>query len=95
MPYWLYITLIVLGIYIVVSILLYYLQEYFLFRPEKLPADFQFLYDNQTVEEYNMTTRDGAVLNGLHFKVDKPIGLVLYLKGNSKSIKGWGRFYQT
>jgi alpha-beta hydrolase superfamily lysophospholipase len=92
MPYWLYVLLLVIAGYVVVSVLLYYLQEYFLFRPEKLPADFQFLYDNQTVEEYNMTTRDGAVLNGLHFKVDKPIGLVLYLKGNSKSIKGWGKF---
>jgi len=92
MPNWLYILLLILGGYIIVSILLYYLQEYFLFRPEKLPEDFQFLYENQEVEEYNMTTRDGAVLNGLHFKVKKPVGIVLYLKGNSKSIKGWGKF---
>lgn len=92
MPVWLHVTLIVFIVYFVISILLYYLQDFFLFKPEKLPEDFRFLYENQVVEEYHLTTRDGAVLNGLHFKVAKPIGLVLYLKGNSKSIKGWGKF---
>ena len=56
------------------------------------PKDFQFLYENQIADEYNLETRDGAIINGLHFKVDKPKGVVLYLKGNSKSIKGWGKF---
>ncbi|GAA0872096.1 alpha/beta fold hydrolase [Gangjinia marincola] len=92
MPYWLYITLLVLTIYIGISVILYYVQDYFLFKPEKLPSDFQFHYDNQTAVEYNLETRDGAVINGLHFKVENPIGIVLYLKGNSKSIKGWGKF---
>jgi len=92
MPTWLHITLIVVAIYIVISILLYYLQDYFLFKPEKLPKDFTFLYENQQVEEYNIETRDGAVINGLHFRVENPRGVVLYLKGNSKSIKGWGKF---
>ncbi|GHC52008.1 alpha/beta hydrolase [Ulvibacter litoralis] len=92
MPVWLHITLIVLITYIVISVLLYYLQDYFLFKPEKLPKDFQFLYENQVVEEYNIETRDGAIINGLHFKVENPKGVVLYLKGNSKSIKGWGKF---
>lgn len=89
---WLYILLVVLGIYSILSLLLFYLQDYFLFRPEKLPADFQFYYENQEVDEYNIATRDGAILNGLHFKVKEPKGVVLYLKGNSKSIKGWGKF---
>lgn len=92
MPTWLHITLWVLAIYIAISILLYYLQEFFLFKPEKLPTDFQFYYENQVVEEYNLETRDGATINGLHFRVEKPRGVVLYLKGNSKSIKGWGKF---
>lgn len=89
---WLYILIVVVAIYIVISLALYYLQDYFLFKPEKLPKDFQFYYENQEIEEYNIETRDGATLNGLHFKVDKPRGIVLYLKGNSKSIKGWGKF---
>lgn len=92
MPFWLHIALWVLGVYIAISIVLYYLQEFFLFKPEKLPADFEFYYKNQVVEEYNLETRDGATINGLHFRVKKPRGVVLYLKGNSKSIKGWGKF---
>jgi alpha-beta hydrolase superfamily lysophospholipase len=92
MPFWLYILLIVALVYAFISVLLYYLQEYFLFKPEKLPKDFNFYYENQKVSEYNLETRDGAVINALHFSVDKPLGVVLYLKGNSKSIKGWGKF---
>ncbi|MCH2488951.1 MAG: lysophospholipase [Flavobacteriales bacterium] len=92
MPNWLYIVLIVLAVYIVISILLYYFQDYFLFKPERLPKEFKFYYDNQVVEEYNLETRDGAVINGLHFRTKRPKGVVLYLKGNSKSIKGWGKF---
>ncbi|MEM6362658.1 MAG: alpha/beta fold hydrolase [Bacteroidota bacterium] len=92
MPLWLYIALLVLLVYVVISVLLYYLQEYLLFKPEKLPREFQFYYENQVVEEYDIETRDGAVINGLHFKTENPRGAVLYLKGNSKSMKGWGKF---
>lgn len=89
---WLYILLVIVGIYILISVLLFYLQDFFFFKAEKLPADFEFFYENQETEEYTITTRDGATLNGLHFKIDNPKGVVLYLKGNSRSIKGWGKY---
>lgn len=92
MPLWVQIVLAVVVVYLAISVLLYYLQDFFLFKPEKLPDDFKFSYENQVIEEYNISTRDGATINGLHFKVEKPKGAVLYLKGNSKSIKGWGKF---
>lgn len=93
MPYWLTIFLVVVAIYIAISIALYYLQDYLLFKPEKLSKDFQFLYENQEIEEYNLETRDGAIINGVLFKPKgNSKGIVLYLKGNSKSIKGWGKF---
>ncbi|MCK0107678.1 alpha/beta hydrolase [Flavobacteriaceae bacterium S0825] len=93
MPYWLQIVLIILVAYIVISIALYYLQDYLLFKPEKLDKDFQFAYENQDTKEYFLETRDGAKINGLLFKSkNQPKGIVLYLKGNSKSIKGWGKF---
>ncbi|MEM1001660.1 MAG: alpha/beta fold hydrolase [Bacteroidota bacterium] len=93
MPYWISILLLIVGIYIAISVLLYYLQDYFLFKPEKLSQGFEFHYQNQTTREYNLETRDGAVINGLRF-IPKGTskGIVLYLKGNSKSIKGWGKF---
>ncbi|MEM7086037.1 MAG: alpha/beta fold hydrolase [Bacteroidota bacterium] len=92
MPIWLHTLIWIVAIYLVISILLYYIQDYFLFKPEKLPKEFQFYYENQEAEEYNIETRDGAIINGLHFKTANPRGVVLYLKGNSKSIKGWGKF---
>lgn len=92
MENWTYIALLVAVIYALISLTLYFLQDYFLFKPEKLPSDFQFLYDNQEIQEYNIQTRDNAVINGLRFKADNPRGVVFYLKGNSKSIKGWGKF---
>ncbi|MDU8885613.1 alpha/beta fold hydrolase [Yeosuana sp. MJ-SS3] len=93
MAYWISTILTIVIVYIIISVALYYLQDYLLFKPEKLPKDFQFYYENQETEEYNMETRDGATLNGVLFKSkEKPRGVVLYLKGNSKSIKGWGKF---
>jgi hypothetical protein len=93
MSYWLYLLIVVLAAYIIISIVLYYVQDYFLFKPEKLSKDFQFYYDNQETKEYNLETRDGATINGLLFKPkNESKGVVLYLKGNSKSIKGWGKF---
>ena len=93
MAYWLSTLLTVIVIYVAISIALYYLQDYMLFKPEKLPKDFQFDYANQTIEEHNLTTPDGAVINGLRFfPKGESRGVVLYLKGNSKSIRGWGKF---
>lgn len=93
MPYWLHITIIILMTYVIISVVLFYLQDYMLFKPEKLPKDFQFYYENQDIKEYNLETRDGAVINAIRFfpKTESK-GVVLYLKGNSKSIKGWGKF---
>ena len=92
MPTWLSTILIILALYLVISIVLYFVQDYLLFRPEKLPDDFQFYYEHQEFEEYNIPTRDGANINGLRFKTSNPKGVVFYLKGNSRSIKGWGKF---
>ena len=35
---------------------------------------------------------DGGSINGIHFKVPNSKGVVYYFKGNSRSIKGWGKF---
>lgn len=74
------------------SILFYLLQDKLIFKPEKLPKDFIFEYENQVIEEYNFQLHDDVLINGLHFKTENPKGVVFYLKGNSRSIKGWGKF---
>ncbi len=87
------IILIVVGLYIAANFVIYFWQEKFLFKPEKLPADFEYKYGEEIeFMEYNLETVPGVNINGIHFCLDKPKGVVLYLKGNSRSIKGWGRF---
>lgn len=89
---WPQIIFIVLGFIAAVSVIFYFFQERFIFKPEKLPEDFVFQYENQEVEEYNIKLSEKVTINGLHFKTKNPKGIVFYLKGNSKSIKGWGKF---
>ena len=76
---------------VVMSIAFYFLQDYFFFRPEILPKNFQYKYPFP-FEEVNFDMEDGGTINGIHFKVPNAKGVVFYFKGNSRSIKGWGKF---
>jgi len=89
---WVLIVAALLLLYLMVNVVVYFLQERFIFKPEKLPPDFEYKYQNQVFEEYNIEVADGVNINGIHFKVRRPKGIVVYLKGNSRSIKGWGKF---
>ncbi len=73
------------------SIIVYFVQEKFIFKPEKLKQDFVYKYD-VPFEELFFDVSPGVSINGLHFKVDKPLGLILYFHGNSRSIKGWAKY---
>jgi len=81
---------IIIGI-LVVSILLYFIQERFIFKPEKLPTDFKFKYD-APFRELFFDPAPGVRINGLHFFVKDPLGLILYFHGNTRSIKGWAKY---
>jgi pimeloyl-ACP methyl ester carboxylesterase len=87
-----FILAIAATITLLVGILIYFFQHNFFFHPEKLPQDFKFAYENLNAEEKIVETEPGAKISYLHFKVEQPKGLVIYLKGNTKSIKGWGKF---
>ena len=78
-------------IYVVLAAIVYLVQERFIFKPEKLPADFAYKYD-APFRELNFEPEQGVTINGLHFYVPKPKGLILYFHGNSRSIKGWGKY---
>ena len=77
--------------YIVFVIALYFLQERFIFKPEKLPRDFKYVYDIPFKELF-FDIAEGVSINGLHFYCRKPNGLILYLHGNTRSIKGWAKY---
>jgi uncharacterized protein len=75
----------------ILSIAVYFLQERFIFKPEKLRQDFQFKYDIP-FKEYFFDVEPGVRINGLHFYREKPAGLILYFHGNTRSIKGWAKY---
>src|SRR5690349_12122329 len=81
----------VLGAILVLSIAVYFLQEKFIFKPEKLKHDFQFKYD-VPFKEVNFDIEPGVRINGLHFFRENSKGVVLYFHGNSRSIKGWAKY---
>lgn len=86
-PLWAYIAL---G-YLLILLLIYLVQEKFIFKPEKLHKDFTYKYD-APFRELFFDVADGVRINGLHFSVEKPLGLILYLHGNTRSIKGWAKY---
>lgn len=86
------IIIVIVSIYVITNVAAYFLQEKFLFKPEKLPSDFKFQYGEQKAEEHNLYIGDNIRINGVHFSIPETKGVVLYLKGNSRSIKGWGKF---
>jgi hypothetical protein len=78
---------------LLLSIAAYFLQEKFIFKPEKLSQDFKFKYD-APFKELFFDVEAGVRINGLHFYRTGPSGLIFYLHGNSKSIKGWAKYAQ-
>jgi len=78
-------------IYIGIALVFYFFQDFFFFRPEKLPHNFQYKYAFP-FEEVKFDMEDGGFINGVSFEVPNSLGVVFYLKGNSRSVKGWGKF---
>jgi len=85
------ISLILLGVYIAICVGFYFFQHLLFFRPETLSTAFQYKYPFP-FEELDFNMEDGGRINAIYFKVPNSRGVVYYLKGNSKSIKGWGKF---
>ena len=81
---------IILGI-LVLTLVIYFVQDKFIFKPEKLNADFQFKYD-APFRELFFQPEEFVRINGLHFYREKPKGLILYFHGNTRSIKGWAKY---
>lgn len=72
-------------------VLFYFGQDLFFFRPERLANSFRYQYPFPFTE-INFDMEDGGMVNALHFRVPNSKGVVFYVKGNSRSIKGWGKF---
>ena len=82
-------VLILSTLLLLVIIMFYSLQEKLIFLPTQLPKDYEYSFPHE-FEEIFMDTPDGASLNALHFKVDKPKGLIMYFHGNAGDLSRWG-----
>lgn len=77
-----------LLVYLGVCLFYWWFQERFLFVRFTLADDFKFS-DKQVHEELWMDTPDGARLHALHFPQAGPTGAVLYMHGNTGSLRRW------
>ena len=92
MEAWLEYSLYFILAYIIISIIGYFIQGIFLFHPEILTSDFIFHYDIPFKEVF-IPVDDHITVNGLYFPCQEKTNLlVFYFKGNTRSIKGWGKF---
>lgn len=77
------------GLYVLLCVGMYFLQESLIFHPKKLEAGYTFKFD-QPFEEMNIAVSDGKKINGLLLKCDSSKGLIFYLHGNSDALDSWG-----
>lgn len=91
MPFWANILFWFGIVYAGLCAIFYFAQDLFFFRPERLPKWFLYKYPFPFTE-VNFEMEDGGTVNALHFHVPNSKGIVFYIKGNSRSIKGWGKF---
>ncbi len=77
--------------YVLLILVVYLVQDKFIFKPEKLQQGFIYKYD-VPFRELFFDIEEGVRINGLHFFREKPEGLILYFHGNTRSIKGWAKY---
>ena len=80
---WLKRTLtVVFSFYLGLCLLLYFVQEQFLFHPYPLSKDHKFEFYGE-FEELILKTDDGHYINSIHFKSVNPEGVILFFHGNT------------
>lgn len=77
------------SFYLITCCFFYFLQEKFIFIPDKLDKGYRYNF-SQDFEEIYIKTKDETKLNGLLFKANNPKGLIFYLHGNAGALDSWG-----
>ena len=86
-----YTVVVMACVYAGLCLSILFFQHLFFFRPEILATHFKYQYAFP-FDELDFDMPDGGKINAIHFKVPNSRGVIYYLKGNSRSIKGWGKF---
>jgi uncharacterized protein len=83
---------IILMLYGIIGIAIYYLQDYVIFRPEALAADYTFNFKDP-FKEVNVAYDNNSNMNVIQFTTTKPCkGVVLYFHGNKTNVIRYRRF---
>ena len=81
---------VLLNIYGLLCGVIFFFQENLIFLPTVLTQEHAYDMDH-SFEEITIEASDGAILNGLHFKVENPKGTILYFHGNAGDLQRWGQ----
>jgi len=77
-------------ILIVGMVVFYFFQEKFIFiNWKKLDRNYKYQFSSP-FEEVFVQTNDGNEINALHFKLEKPKGVIVFCHGNKGNLKRWG-----
>jgi uncharacterized protein len=84
---------IIIILYCAIGIALFYLQEFFLFHPEKLARDYVRHFD-MPFQEINIPFNENDTMNMVQFfpKDSLRKGVVLYFHGNKQNIERYAKF---
>ena len=92
---WLYIILGGIGLWLLGNLFTRVLQDFFIFRPERLAQDFPFEFE-APYEEHTLETANNGRINALWFKLhpgQTGNQCILYFHGNKGSLKRWAHLY--
>jgi uncharacterized protein len=81
-------------VYVVIGVVLYFTQEYFIFHGVKVKKDTPYEFPNQKFTEHNITRTDGSNLNFIKFlPLDSATqGVVIYYHGNMRNISRYAAY---
>lgn len=91
--YFFILVIIVSGLYVLLCILLFFIQEKLIFYPSQISKSYNFHFNNP-FEEVFLKTKEDIAIHGLHFKSNTPKGVILYLHGNAGALNSWGEVAQ-
>ncbi len=80
-------------VYVVLGVVLFLLQEKFIFHPQKLPADYQYKFDHP-FRQIDLAISEEKNLSIVQFTVPDSLreGIVLYFHGNRKNINRYASY---
>ena len=82
-----------LLVYAATGIVLYYLQDYFLFHPQKIDANYKYNF-TQKFEEINIPINETDTINLIKFLPEDslPQGVVIYFHGNKNNVAHYAAY---